>query len=174
MFSQYSLAKDVLSTSARLSKDLVPSWRSDRARESKVVDFAVTLTRPFSERHLSIPHAGYARITLQAGEKHRTWNQTPYEPIRNEPIAISFETKPTAADSKKARVQLATWAAAQYAKLEQLIECSGRGAGAMVKLPVLLLGVAEGANWIFIPVSKDATTGELVSLLVSFFLSTHS
>lgn len=68
------------------------------------------------------------------------------------PIAISVETKSQDGHGDKARVQLATWVAAHFNRLEKLLENAGRRD---VELPVLPLLVAEGAQWTFIPATRN-------------------
>lgn len=152
------------STTARLSGDLIPMWRSERAKTAKVVDYAVTLTaiqhstdnRNGSDRI----HTDYGRIALQPSERHRTWNPTPHKPIREDPISISIETKASGGNGDKARVQLGTWVAAHYNKLDQL----GADCGRTIISPVLPLLVVEGAHWAFVPATRDDENGTIVSI----------
>jgi hypothetical protein len=73
------------------------------------------------------------------------------------PIAISIETKKPGIEWETAMVQVGIWAAAQFSKLEQLLEDSGHSIDeARHSLPFLPLFVVLGHDWSFLAATRES------------------
>jgi len=113
-----------------------------------MVDYAIHLC-PDAELDASI------RQKLQPEPaKSQSINQTMYSYLRQRPIAISIETKTADAAESTARVQLAIWVAAHFARLRKLSPSK--------MLPTLPLLYVAGSDW-FLLFAVASADGEVVS-----------
>jgi len=78
-----------------------------------------------------------------------TVNQTMYDPVRRQPIAISIETKTPDGSEQTAMVQLGVWVAAHFDRLRMLSHED------LVSLTLPLLYVS-GAEWFLLFASDSA------------------
>lgn len=85
-----------------------------------------------------------------------SFNQTFDPPLRTTPIAVSIETKKPGIEWDTAIVQVGIWAAAQFTKLEQLLEDSGHTIdNARLNIPFLPLFVVQGHDWSFLAATRE-------------------
>ena len=85
-----------------------------------------------------------------------SFNQTFDAPLRTTPIAISIKTKKPGIKWDTAMVQVGIWAAAQFTKLEQLLEESGHTIDkARQCMPFLPLFIVQGHDWTFLAATRE-------------------
>ncbi|KAF4447829.1 hypothetical protein F53441_8695 [Fusarium austroafricanum] len=127
-----SLSREII-THARISKTFVPDLQDgsyyDMTR-SKMVDWAITVEPPPSTAQR------IAQTLLSRPNSERTVNQTAYGPVRNNPIAISIETKVAKGTLDEARSQLALWVAAWHQRMHLL---APQQKGRIITLPLILV-----------------------------------
>lgn len=131
--------------------ELIPTNHLGQVAESKMVDFAIYLEED--------PELIKAMKTMTT--RHRlvpvSINQTFDPPLCTSPITISIETKKPGIEWETAMVQVGIWAAAQFSKLEQLLEDSGHGVDeARQCLPFLPLFVVQGHDWSFLAATRES------------------
>jgi hypothetical protein len=90
-------------------------------------------------------------------------NQTLDQPLRTTSIAISIETKKQSIEWDTAILQVGIWAAAQFAKLEELIDDSPLTEGksrrveaARRNMPFLPLIIVLGHDWYFLAATRES------------------
>lgn len=85
-----------------------------------------------------------------------SFNQTLDPPLRTTPIAVSIETEKPGIEWDTAKLQVSIWAAAQFTKLEQLLEESGHTIdNARLCMPFLPLFVVQGHDWRFLAATRE-------------------
>lgn len=114
--------------------DLVPRHVSGDTFQSKMVDFTVNLV-PDDKMYEKI-----LLMTQDLPYSLRTINQTSYDPVRFQPIAISIETKTPNAPEGDAMIQLGMWVAAHFKRIRMFSH------GELVT-PTLPLLYVSGAQW---------------------------
>ena len=133
----------VSSTSARVLLSLVPRRASRDILKSKLVDYTINLL-PDEEIDSVI------RLLLQSQPVNlETINQTMYNPVRYQPIAISIETKTPDGSEQDAMVQLGVWVAAHFNRLRML----SHEDPVSLTLPLLYV---SGAEWFLLFASDSA------------------
>lgn len=133
-------------TTARIGpSSLLPETRQGVKIPGKMVDFAIVLK---SNAKLN---RAFAQLNLAPGDSERSWNHTKHGPTADSPIVISIETKASGEGERKGSYQLAVWAAAHFARLQDLLTEAGRGTAPLPMLPLLF---AQGAKWQFLVASK--------------------
>lgn len=114
-----------------------------------MVDFAITveLSHRFKE----------AFNTRFRGKTIKTVNHTLHEPLTHRPIGVSIETKRTGEKWKEAVYQVEIWTAAQFNKLEELMEEAREMRGESTaggidasRLPFLPVIIVQGHQWKFL------------------------
>jgi hypothetical protein len=104
----------VSSTTARIVPSLVPRRASGDILVSKLVNYTINLL-PDEEMDSVI------RLLLQSQPVNlETINQTMYDPVRCQPIAISIETKTPNTPEQDAMIHLGVWVAAHFNRLRML------------------------------------------------------
>ena len=121
-------------TAAIEPQELVPEITQRERVQSKKADFAISLELGEETE----------RCLAQAGIQ---LNQTTYEGIRFNPIAVSVETKLPGEGGSDAKLQLATWSCSQIAKLRELLALAGNEECSMPPLPLIII---QGHDWHFL------------------------
>ncbi|KAF6527977.1 hypothetical protein HZS61_008279 [Fusarium oxysporum f. sp. conglutinans] len=111
-----SLHRAIL-THASISKPFVPEMRTGSyydITKSKMIDWGITM-RPseYTAEHIS-------EVLDSLPHNKRSINQTIYGPVRNDPIAVSIETKIASGLIEEARGQLGLWVAAWHQRMRAL------------------------------------------------------
>lgn len=75
-------------------------------------------------------------------------NQTLYAPLRTRPISVNIETKLTGQNWDEAMMQVGIWTAAQFSRLEQLVDRTD------VTLPFIPIIIIQGHDWTFLAASR--------------------
>jgi hypothetical protein len=133
----------VSSTTARVVPSLVPRRASGDVLGSKLVDYTINLL-PDKKMDSVI------RLLLQSQpDDLETINQTMYDPVRCQPIAISIETKTPDGSEQDAMVQLGVWVAAHFNRLRML----SHEDPVSLTLPLLYV---SGAEWFLLFASDSA------------------
>lgn len=81
-----------------------------------------------------------------------SFNQTFDPPLRAAPITVSIETKKAGIEWEKAVIQISTWAAAQFTRLEQLLDDSGHPGQSPLFLPLFIV---QGHDWSFLAATRQ-------------------
>ncbi|KAF2813831.1 uncharacterized protein BDZ99DRAFT_459582 [Mytilinidion resinicola] len=137
-------------TSAQIApSSLIPPSDPATASQGKMTDFAITVEP--SDRFKE------AFNTRFRGKTAKSVNHTLHEPLTHCPIGVSIETKRTGEKWKEAVYQLEIWTAAQFNKLEELMEevremrgeqeTGGTDASGLPFLPVIIV---QGHQWKFL------------------------
>lgn len=85
-----------------------------------------------------------------------SFNQTFDPPLCTTPIAVSIETKKPGIEWDTAVVQVSTWAAAQFTKLEELLEESGHTVDSARQCMLFLpLFIVQGHDWTFLVATRE-------------------
>ncbi|KAF4946654.1 hypothetical protein FSARC_14144 [Fusarium sarcochroum] len=127
-----SLSRQII-THAKISKAFVPVMQPESYYDitrSKMVDWAITVQPPPSTARR------VAKAILSRPINERTINQTAYGPVRNNPIAISIETKIGKGTLDEARSQLGLWVAAWHQRMHLL---APNQKGRIITLPLMLV-----------------------------------
>jgi hypothetical protein len=133
----------VSSTTARIVPSLVPRRVSGDILGLKLVNYTINL---LPDKKID----SVIRLLLQNQPANlETINQTMYNPVRCQPIAISIETKTPDAPEQDAEVQLGVWVAAHFNRLRMLSQEDP------VSLTLPLLYVS-GAQWFLLFASDSA------------------
>ncbi|KAF5966607.1 hypothetical protein FBULB1_11575 [Fusarium bulbicola] len=126
-----SLSRDIL-TQARISRPFVPEMKAashyDFTR-TKMIDWGIRLHPSQSTT------ARIREILLPLPDNQRSINQSTYDPVRFDPIAVSIETKIANGGAEEARLQLGVWVAAWHQRIRTLM----RPKQAIVTLPLILV-----------------------------------
>lgn len=126
-----SLSREIL-THASISKPFVPEMRSEcyyDMTQSKMIDWGITV-RPSSSTSQQI-----SKVLDGLPNNQRSINQTIYGPVRNDPIAVSIETKIAIGAIEDARCQLGLWVAAWHQRLSALRSSDEQ----IITLPLILV-----------------------------------
>ncbi|KAF2135320.1 uncharacterized protein K452DRAFT_303628 [Aplosporella prunicola CBS 121167] len=140
-------------SAARIEKRLLPAYGSQKSCQ---VDFAVVLQTDAQE--LDVMRA------LAAGNIDFSINQTLYTPFKRAPVAISLETKVTGEKWRPAELQVGIWVAAQFKRLQELLEAGEKDGDAVEPLPALPLLVIQGRNWHFLMAERRRGQGEQTTI----------
>ena len=106
-----------------------------------MVDFAIVLEPSKRLRQ------GFKNMDPVRESRDVSYNQTTDSTIVNRPLAVSIETKRGGGDIDQGLVQLSTWTAAQYRRLELLAEARGPKAARSIDMPILPLLLVDGEKW---------------------------
>jgi hypothetical protein len=105
-------------------------------------------------------------------------SHTLYNPLRRRPIGVNIETKRTGEDFRDAQYKLQIWCAAQFAKMEELVNerqrqmsLSNQGEpdhGSELEPPFLPGIIIQGHDWSFVAAVRNTSKKETVSKLYLF------
>ncbi|KAF4472843.1 exostosin 3 [Fusarium albosuccineum] len=126
-----SLKREIL-THASISKPFVPEMRTESyydMTKSKMIDWGITI-RPSGS---TAQHISKVLDTLP--HHKRSINQTIYGPVRDDPIAVSIETKIASGLIEEARGQLGLWVAAWHQRMTALRTSDEQ----IITLPLILV-----------------------------------
>lgn len=124
------MTANLISTTARVIKDLYPKNAGGKDLESKKIDYAISLVLDTDMDRLV-----RSRLSTQPRES-QVINQTDYSPVRYQPIAINIETKANATDDE-AMMQLATWISAYHKGVSRFLPPQSK----ITTLPLLYTAV---------------------------------
>lgn len=146
-----------ISTAAQISPpSLIPSGQAGAALKSKMVDFAIHVEPSNRFREAVHKRAQFSKVSMSV-------NHTLHEPLRWCPIGVSIETKHTGQNWDDAMVQVGVWTAAQFNKLEELInetdELSKQQGflreKSKISLPFLPIIIVQGHDWHFLAAVRN-------------------
>ncbi|KAF2135139.1 uncharacterized protein K452DRAFT_239884 [Aplosporella prunicola CBS 121167] len=115
---------------------LIPRLLCGLSIESKMVDYALIL--PSTDTHIS---TGIEKLLKAQPVEHQSINQTRYQSVRFQPIALNIETKASNRTESEALVQLTVWTAAGFQQL-QVLTASRRPR--FIPVPLLMV---NGSVW---------------------------
>ena len=129
-----------------------------------MVDFAICI-QPSEDLRSQIRH--HLRRTRNESITH-----TCYGSLRYCPIGVSIETKRTGESYQDAMLKLQIWFAAQFKRLEILVDQVQRpdqASTAALDLPNMFLPgiITQGHDWIFVAAVRDWKKKEMVRLIVA-------
>lgn len=107
--------------------------------QGKVVDFVFFLQASHATS------AAFRHLPWETGTHGRDFNHTLHAPIADRPIAVSVETKREGEGQTVGQGQLNVWVAAQYNRLQHLL--NDVGSNHLEQLPTLPLLLAQGPVW---------------------------
>ncbi|OBS16724.1 hypothetical protein FPOA_12666 [Fusarium poae] len=126
-------------TTAKIMQEYLPS-----ASQAKMVDFCIYLD-PKSDA-MAIENA---RSILPCGYI----NHTDFYTLRDQPIALSIETKAlTSTSAGSAELQIGTWQSAQWRFLEDLVSRNGGSLDGLSFLPAIIV---QGHQWSFAATTRE-------------------
>ncbi|KAI9783479.1 MAG: hypothetical protein M1816_001361 [Peltula sp. TS41687] len=140
-----SLTLTVSSSTAQIQpKSLIPSDHAGKPGESKMVDFAIYIEP--DKVMLEAMRAMAARRPYETSSVNQTW----HSPLLTRPIGVNIETKRSGEGWDSALVQSGIWLAAQFARLEQLVQSFGD----LDSIPFLPVIIIQGHDWHFLAASR--------------------
>ncbi|KAF9629069.1 hypothetical protein BFW01_g10272 [Lasiodiplodia theobromae] len=146
-------------------ESLVPSWPhlTEYQLTSKMVDFVVCL-RFDNDDDLECMRD----ILLESNPQSLSINQTLHDRLIAAPIALSIFTKRPDQTWDEAQLQISVWVAAQFKRLNQLVQCRWGGEWRKHAYDFLPFIIIDGHEWSFLAASLNGIGQTVICRKIMF------